>query len=234
MRRYPTSLSFGGLALATLMMAASLTPSLIPRPFYVQGILSGFAMAIGYGVGVAGFWFWAWLGLPFISDRWEKLFRVSCVGILICGTSISMWNASRWQNSVRSLMNMDEVNSAEPIGFLIITAIVAVSILTAARFLIALGSWISRRLQRYVPQKVSIAISVIVVTLIVNALTNEVVARGLLSLADGFSLAADQYIEHGISPPLGDDQCGGPESLVPWPSIGRQGKLFLTTGPTSE
>ncbi|MEM6690907.1 MAG: alpha/beta-hydrolase family protein, partial [Planctomycetota bacterium] len=137
-------------------------------------------------------------------------------------------------NSVRSLMEMEEVRSAEPIGFLIITVLVAVSLLTAARLLIALGAWISGRLQRYIPQKVSIAISVILVALFVNALTNEIVARGLLSLADGISLAADQYIEHGISPPLGEDQCGGPESLVPWPSIGRQGKLFLTTGPTSE
>ena len=32
--------------------AASVTPSLLPREFIVQGIESGFALAIGYGVGV--------------------------------------------------------------------------------------------------------------------------------------------------------------------------------------
>ena len=50
---YANSFSFVGLAVATFFFAASLTPSLLPRKFIVQGLLSGFALAAGYGVGVA-------------------------------------------------------------------------------------------------------------------------------------------------------------------------------------
>jgi uncharacterized membrane protein len=49
---YAASFSFVGLAVATLAFAASLTPSLLPRNLGVQGVLSGFALAVGYGVGV--------------------------------------------------------------------------------------------------------------------------------------------------------------------------------------
>ena len=48
------SFSAGGLLVGTLFFAASLTPSLIPRTYLTQGVLSGCALAAGYGVGV--FW----------------------------------------------------------------------------------------------------------------------------------------------------------------------------------
>lgn len=43
--RYGPSFSYVGLVIATLFFAASLSPSLLPRHFAVQGILSGLALA---------------------------------------------------------------------------------------------------------------------------------------------------------------------------------------------
>jgi uncharacterized membrane protein len=48
------SFSPAGMVLGTLFFAASLTPSLIPRTYLTQGVLSGCAMAAGYGLGVLG------------------------------------------------------------------------------------------------------------------------------------------------------------------------------------
>src|SRR5688572_21705154 len=42
------SFSTGGLLLGTLFFAASLTPTLLPRGFLSQGVLSGCALASGY------------------------------------------------------------------------------------------------------------------------------------------------------------------------------------------
>lgn len=44
-------LSDAGLALGTAFFAISLTPSLLPRPFAVQGLLSGLCFTAGYGAG---------------------------------------------------------------------------------------------------------------------------------------------------------------------------------------
>ena len=67
--RFWASFSFVGLAVATLFFAASLTPSLLPRNFVVQGVLSGFALAVGYGVGVFFVWIWLYLEIPQPRDR---------------------------------------------------------------------------------------------------------------------------------------------------------------------
>jgi len=50
--RYYGSFSFVGLVFATLLFATSLTPSLLPRIYIVQGLLSGVALALGYGIAV--------------------------------------------------------------------------------------------------------------------------------------------------------------------------------------
>ena len=60
MRKEPWhSLSTCGLILGTLFFGASLTPSLLPRSYLTQGVLSGFSLAAGYGIGELCRWLWA-------------------------------------------------------------------------------------------------------------------------------------------------------------------------------
>jgi uncharacterized membrane protein len=63
------SFSLSGLLLGTLFFAASLTPSLLPRSFTTQGILSGVCFAAGYGIGVFGRWLAAYLEVPDPPER---------------------------------------------------------------------------------------------------------------------------------------------------------------------
>lgn len=63
-RRLWRSFSAGGLLLGTLFFAAALTPTLLPRNFVTQGVLSGLSLAAGYGIGVFGRWLWAYMELP--------------------------------------------------------------------------------------------------------------------------------------------------------------------------
>src|SRR5690606_25691142 len=63
-QQYGSSFSYVGLVVATLFFAASLTPSLLPRHFAVQGLLSGIALCVGYGVGVLLVLLWDYLELP--------------------------------------------------------------------------------------------------------------------------------------------------------------------------
>ena len=61
-----------GLIWATILFAISLTPSLLPRIYVVQGLLSGIALAVGYGIGVALAWLWIYLELPQPRGHAEK------------------------------------------------------------------------------------------------------------------------------------------------------------------
>ena len=62
--RYFQSFSIAGLLIGTLFFAASLTPTLIPRNYLTQGVLSGCSAAAGYGVGFFLQWLWRYLELP--------------------------------------------------------------------------------------------------------------------------------------------------------------------------
>lgn len=69
LERFRLSLSTTGLLVATLFFATSLSPSLVPRPFMMQALLSGVALAAGYAVGVFLHWLWHYMELPELRDR---------------------------------------------------------------------------------------------------------------------------------------------------------------------
>lgn len=234
LQRYWNSFSFVGLVVATLLFAGSLTPSLLPRPYLVQGILSGFLLAIGYGIGVALVWFWNFLELPKPGDtleRWSKRVATVVVTVVVLGF---VWKSTEWQNTIRSRMEMPEVETNEPFWFLVLAIVVAVVLVTMTRVCIFGGRRLADRLGRYVPRRISIAVSSLVVVTAVLFISNGIVARGLLAVADRVFLRIDDLVDDGMEPPSGAMTCGGPESLVPWPAIGRQGKNFLTTGPSRQ
>ena len=82
-RRFFLSFSATGLALGTLFFAASLTPSLLPRTYVTQGLLSGVAMACGYGLGVLLSVLWFWLELQEPKDRVRLWLKAAAGGL--CG-----------------------------------------------------------------------------------------------------------------------------------------------------
>ena len=45
-----------GLAVALLFYCWSLSPSLLPRPWYLQGVATGISVITGYGIGVLLAW----------------------------------------------------------------------------------------------------------------------------------------------------------------------------------
>ena len=72
-RRLWASFSYVGLSVGTLFLCASLSPSLLPRNYVVQGLLSGIALAVGYGLGVLLVWLWKFLDLPPIHGAMREL-----------------------------------------------------------------------------------------------------------------------------------------------------------------
>ena len=106
------SFSTGGLLVGTLFFAASLTPSLIPRTYLTQGVLSGCSLAAGYGVGVFWRWLWNYMELPKPQGRFLRI--VKLVAAIVCAfvALAFLWRAAQWQNSIRELMGLDPVDTA--------------------------------------------------------------------------------------------------------------------------
>ena len=64
LRHYLRSLDHVGVIVALGFFILSLTPSLLPRAWPVQGVVSGFTVAAGYGIGVALAWVARRIGVP--------------------------------------------------------------------------------------------------------------------------------------------------------------------------
>jgi len=89
------SFSTSGLLLGTLFFAASLTPSLLPRSFLAQGVLSGCSLAAGYGIGVFGRWLWAYMELPQPKDRLLRVATLAAATGCALVAVISLRKAAR-------------------------------------------------------------------------------------------------------------------------------------------
>ena len=230
--RYSRTFSFWGLVVGSLFFAASLTPSLLPRPYVVQGLLAGLAAAVGYGVGIGLIWLWQYLELPQAGERLDRYSRYASVVAAALVAVVFLWRNSVWQNSIRELMAMEPVASTRPMRVGIIAVLMSVALVTTARGLRYCWQYVHRQVSRYVPRRVSYVLSTVVVVVLVFLVANHIIARQALNLADALFREIDERSDHEIPQPTEPAASGNSESLIPWDSIGLQGKNFIVRGPS--
>jgi uncharacterized membrane protein len=232
--RFWASFSYVGLAVATLFFAVSLTPSLLPRHYAVQGLLSGFALAAGYGVGVSFVWLWLQLEIPRPNDKTQRMSKWVtgiCVAIVV---AVFLWRATIWQNSIRKLMEMEPVETAYPWRVALIALLIGVVLVALARGLRNLWRYIDRKISLVVPRRVSHVVSTVLVVTALVLVVNKVFARLMLNAADAIFLEIDMAVDEDVQQPADATASGSAESLIDWETIGRQGKNFVVGGPTKQ
>ncbi|MCY2976195.1 MAG: alpha/beta-hydrolase family protein [Planctomycetota bacterium] len=231
---YWNSFSFVGLAVAAVFFAASVSPSLLPRPYLVQGILSGFAIAIGYSLGVSLVMLYQFLEFPDPSAKLEKISRLLTIASVSIVVFVFLRHMAFWQDSIRERMEMPLVESTYLYRTAFIAIITAAILIGFTRLLIGACGMVSRWLSRIVPRRVSIVLSTIAVVGTVIVIGEGVFLRFVLRTADAFFLQADGLVDDGVAKPTERLTTGSSESLIDWDSIGRRGKNFIATGPTKE
>jgi uncharacterized membrane protein len=231
--RYWKSFSFVGLVFATLFFAASVTPSLVPRNYFFQGLLSGLALTVGYALGVCGVWLYHYLEFPEPSEKVQLVTKRISIVVVTLIFIVCLRQLTFWQNSIRELMEMEPLASAYPYRTALIALVFGVSLVAFGRTVLSACAYVSKQLNRVLPRRVSIAVGFVIVSLVLLFLVNGVLVRGLLRAADAFFLQADSMIDEGIEQPKDPLASGSNESLIDWDSIGRRGKNFISGGPTA-
>jgi uncharacterized membrane protein len=232
--RFLRSFSFVGLIVGTLFFAASLTPSLLPRHYVVEGLLAGFSLAVGYGLGVALTHLYLFLGFRAPSAGVQRVAKwITVMAVAIMAITF-LWRMTFWQNSIRVLMDLDPVHTSYPFRVIAIAVSLAVVLVTAGRLFLFAGRFVSRKMNRFLPPRIAFAAGFTVVTVAVFVLANDLVVRRLLDAANSFFATVDASVDDGVHQPADPAVCGSGESLVLWDSIGLRGKEFLVAGPTAE
>lgn len=229
-----SSLSLPGLVIGVLFFAVSLTPSLIPRPYMLQGVLSGCSLAAGYGLGVFGRWLWHYLELPALAPRLGRVIRVlavaGCAGVAI----VFLWQAARWQNSVRSLMGLDPVETAEPLKLALIALLVFIVLIALARLFRITFAFLSRKFEHVTPKPVARLLGIFLALALFWSVADGLLLKAGLRLADSSFRELDALIDSDLAPPTNPLKTGSNGSLIPWQDLGFRGREFVTSGPTAE
>ncbi|MDV7277510.1 MULTISPECIES: alpha/beta hydrolase [Rhodococcus] len=231
-RWLPDRYAFGGLVITVLFVWLSLTPTLLPRGPFFQGLVTGVSAAIGYAVGFLGSKFVRYLVGREASDPVKTMVRRTAAVIGLVGTAVMLvWFAS-WQDQLREIM------SAAPFpwwGYLamgVVALLVYVGLVATARVLLRAVRWVERKISRVVPRRISATVIGVLVVALVFALINGAAVRAIMSGLNSSFAAVNQETKAGDEPPTSPLRSGGPESLVTWDSLGRQGRSFISRGPS--
>ena len=231
---------YGGLVGAACFFCWSLTPTLLPRTWIYQAMVSGLTATIGYALGVL----LAWLvrlvvrrARPALLTPSRRTRLIAWCGLGVTAAAAVAWylaaNAA-WQTELRTLM---DVESPGPNHYLLIL-LVAVAIFVVFLALARLVRGASRRLRRYFARWVPPQVALVASVLCVGGLTfwswTGLLYPTLLDVANDAFAAVNMETEAGNNAPASATHSGGPGSLVTWDSLGRKGREFVSSGPTAD
>lgn len=218
--------------MAAVFFSVSLSPSLLPRPFLLQGLLSGFTMFIAYGIGVGLERLYFFLELPKIEGRARTVINYSA--LIICSLLVisALFYVESWQNGLREQMGLAPNDTANEIFIALISMTLACFVLLFVRTVIFCTSMIAKPLMGIIPKRVAILLGACSVMLSLAFLTNDFIVSSIVNKFDKLYAYSDASTDTGVAQPQRPHASGSDVSLIPWSSLGRNGQNFVSKGPT--
>lgn len=237
LRRFVDRLEPAALLLAIVFFALSMTPSLLPRAWYLQGVATGISVATGYGLGCLIIWIAHLCGIRrHWSDSAKRYGWWSLAATAIVVVPLFLILGSWWQEIVRKLVEVDVEGPGRVlyVAVLVVALVVAVLLLLTARGL----RWCARRLAvlctRVVPIPIAKGIGIAVVAVLTLFLLNGAVNNVLIAAVASSSELADEGSHPGVEQPNVSERSGSPDSEEEWDSLGMEGRRFVASGPTAQ
>jgi uncharacterized membrane protein len=216
---------------ALVIGCLSFTPSLLPRGGIVQGLIWGITAAIGYGLGVLAASIWrAFASRDARRPRrrsWLVLF-ISAAVIVVVSFGLGQY----WQYEIRKLMGVTDYSIPLVIASPFVAALIFGLILVIGRGLRGLYRGIGSLLSRWVGRQAAHAVGWILVAGLAYLVVTGLLLQGLVNVINSAYSVRDTTTAEGVHQPTTSLRSGGPGSLIPWSTLGYQGRNFAGKGPT--
>ncbi len=229
-RRRPRP-NYLGLVLGTLAFGASITPSLLPRPWLFEGVICGLGAAIGYGVGVLISWL-VRLVLPREPGPRVKLWawRVLAVVVPALGVFWLLLGVG-WQNEVRTLVGMADEGLGTSVQVAVVAVPVAIGAVLLGRLLRKLNGWLLRHMVKHVPAWFASIVAFLTVVALVYVAVTGILFNGFVALMNKLYADTNASTMPGVSQPAAPERSGSPPSFAAWDTLGMEGRNFVSRGP---
>ncbi|MGM7671162.1 alpha/beta-hydrolase family protein [Microbacterium sp. A93] len=225
-----------GLVGAHIMSWVSLSPSFIPRTWWMTSAATGVSQTVGYVVGAAGAsaarGLGRTLGVEVRID--EEKFRPVAESLpwVMFGISGLTWLRNlRAQREIAGLMEFRPVRTREHVlgvaGGLALTA----GLVTTGRGINAVAARLSRALNPVMPDPVAAAIGATATAAGTALILDRVVYRRVLERLSKTAQETNAKLLPGRVPPLEPERSGSKASYEPWSTLGAKGQAVVSDGP---
>ena len=223
-----------GICLGLLFFSASMTPSLIPRSAVIQGVLGGTVMAIGYLFAIIMIGTWRFIQLPNFTNELRKAITGFVFLVSFAIFLLALFNLRDSQNELRALMTMKPLEANHEVIVIGVVFALFLTLFLLGRFIVTITILLRNRIPGKVQPRLALVISLTLVTIISWNLGSGLIARTILNTADEAFREIDSRIDAKLPVPSDKLRSGSASSLIPWETLGAQGRKFIAEGRTIE
>jgi uncharacterized membrane protein len=232
--RYLHSFNFAGTVLGMILVFLGFFPSLLPRGWVLQGVLSGILFTIGYAFGLIISHFYRRFKPKELTLAQKSELRKYTFAILVVVYVVFVIVGFNWQQDVRKLIGQDPEHSIAIIGNVLVTLLIVAFILLIARSIRTLFGWLKKKTDKHIPKPISYTAAWIITVLLCIGLLNGVILSGSMNVLNKAYGTKNDTTAEGIVQPTSQQLSGGTNSLISWDSLGRQGRSFIGKAPTTD
>ncbi|WP_347353953.1 alpha/beta-hydrolase family protein [Intrasporangium sp.] len=226
-------LSWTGLLFGAVYVVVALSPSLLPRTWFYQGLVCGICGAAGYGLGVLVAWVSRGVSRLLrleivVGEEQGHWVRVGWVALLTAGFVWAVVANIRSQAVTASRVHLQPLTPLDWVGVLALTPVVWVALVAAGRGIRHLTLGVEHRAARVLPTAVATVVAVVLVLFVAAWFTDNIVMQRGVQLFGRYSAHLNAQSPEGKSAPTSPLVSGGPGSLEPYGTLGFQGQVFVT------
>lgn len=228
--------SVPGLTLGLVMLWVALTPSMLPRAWWMTAVVVGTSVVYGYVVGDLGGRFVGWLARRTdlsvrVNQRSDWTFRTLWLLVLTVLSVLAWVRGVREQRVTSDLVGLPAGGHLEQLVGVAAGLLIAALLLLAGRALLAAWRGVRHLVSPVLPRVVAPVVAAALVLGAVVLVSDRVVYRRSMNWALGSAQQLNASVPAGRERPTEPERSGSPASFESWDELGRDGQAFVADGP---
>lgn len=225
--KYIKSYNFSGSVLGLVFVMLGFGPSLLPRAWYMQAVISGVLFVIGYGFGVFASYVVRQFSFNEPKTKLRSRLKLAVYVLLLVGYVIAMWLGYVWQQDSHRLVGIEQPAAYSMLGITVITAIVIVFLMWIVRITRSFFHWLRYQIDKLLPRKIANVLAIAITVFVLVGILDGFLLQGAYGFVSNMFRTKNDTTPVGIERINLPTVSGSDQSLIRWDSLGLQGRKFI-------